>query len=88
MGPYTKDGIDSTAHSMTEEMYDLAGVVVHSGTAFAGHYFSYIRQRPQKKTGANGVKGKWFVFDDTRVEPYNLDVSRKLALAFPAYSNC
>lgn len=26
--------------------YDLVGVVVHSGTAFAGHYYSYIKQRP------------------------------------------
>lgn len=23
--------------------YHLAGVVVHSGTAFAGHYYSYIK---------------------------------------------
>ncbi len=26
-------------------MYQLKGVVVHSGTAFAGHYYSYIQVR-------------------------------------------
>ena len=25
--------------------YELRGVVVHSGTAFAGHYYSYIKVR-------------------------------------------
>jgi ubiquitin C-terminal hydrolase len=25
--------------------YQLKGVVVHSGTAFAGHYYSYIKAR-------------------------------------------
>ena len=24
-------------------LYELKGVVVHSGTAFAGHYYSYIK---------------------------------------------
>ena len=28
-------------------LYELQGVVVHSGTAFAGHYYSYIKERPQ-----------------------------------------
>ena len=27
-------------------LYELSGVVVHSGSAFAGHYYSYIRERP------------------------------------------
>ena len=26
--------------------YYLKGIVVHSGTAFAGHYYSYIKARP------------------------------------------
>jgi ubiquitin C-terminal hydrolase len=29
--------------------YDLVGVVVHSGTAFAGHYYSYIKERDGDK---------------------------------------
>ena len=26
-----------------QDMYQLKGIVVHSGTAFAGHYYSYIQ---------------------------------------------
>ena len=29
-----------------ECQYYLKGIVVHSGTAFAGHYYSYIKVRP------------------------------------------
>ena len=39
-------------------VYDLVGVVVHTGTAQAGHYFSDVK----------GIsKGKWFCFNDTQV---------------------
>lgn len=31
---------------MRQDMYQLKGIVVHSGTAFAGHYYSYIQVRP------------------------------------------
>ena len=34
--------------------YELKGVVVHSGTAFAGHYYSYIKVRPQHLGGGGG----------------------------------
>ena len=33
--------------------YELKGVVVHSGTAFAGHYYSYIKVRTV------GLKSMW-----------------------------
>lgn len=33
--------------------YDLVGVVVHSGTAFAGHYYSYIKERDGDKPFGN-----------------------------------
>ena len=29
-----------------QSQYYLKGIVVHSGTAFAGHYYSYIKVRP------------------------------------------
>ena len=39
-------------------VYDLVGVVIHTGTAQAGHYFSDVK----------GIsKGKWFCFNDTQV---------------------
>ena len=57
--------------------YRLVGVVVHSGTAFAGHYYSYIRERA-RPPGAPAEGGdpdlgrRWHVYDDTRVEPYDI----------------
>jgi len=30
-------------HSKDHYQYQLKGVVVHSGTAFAGHYYSFIK---------------------------------------------
>ncbi|XP_057829363.2 uncharacterized protein LOC131040449 isoform X2 [Cryptomeria japonica] len=61
--------------------YDLVGVVVHSGTAFAGHYYSYIKERPGdgllngRKAGTGGyvADAKWWMsFDDKQVQPYDL----------------
>ncbi|MCO5596319.1 hypothetical protein L7F22_050380 [Adiantum nelumboides] len=53
--------------------YDLVGVVVHSGTAFAGHYYSYIKQRPgdHPLNCGHGHSGGWIAFDDKNVEPYD-----------------
>ena len=36
-------GLGSPAASRTTYVYQLKGIVVHSGTAFAGHYYSYIK---------------------------------------------
>ena len=43
--------------------YDLKGVVVHAGNAFAGHYYSYAKER--------GPGGKWYCFDDTTVTEWD-----------------
>lgn len=42
--------------------YELCGIVVHSGTAFAGHYYSFIKDRND---------GQWYRFDDTKVDPWD-----------------
>lgn len=44
-------------------IFDLAGVLVHSGIAEAGHYYSYIKDR---KTGL------WYEFNDKIVTPFNI----------------
>ena len=44
-------------------IYEAVGVVVHSGGAEGGHYYSYIKDRQ---------KGKWYEFNDTRVTPFDL----------------
>mmetsp|Transcript_26886 Transcript_26886/g.88225 ORF Transcript_26886/g.88225 Transcript_26886/m.88225 type:complete len:2487 (+) Transcript_26886:54-7514(+) len=78
MRPYTAEGLSEAdgassvdageQHPPEYYQYELVGVVVHSGTAFAGHYYSIIR---------TGSDGQWSKFDDERVEPYDMaEISR------------
>jgi len=49
-----------------EHKFNLVGVVVHSGNADEGHYYSFIQERDSQK---------WYKFDDTNVcdfDPSNL----------------
>ncbi len=43
--------------------YQLAGVLVHSGTSECGHYYSFIHSNETEK---------WYRFDDTRVTEFNV----------------
>ncbi|TMW55427.1 hypothetical protein Poli38472_010309 [Pythium oligandrum] len=62
MYPYTSDAFAAASGEATDNieshtrMYDLVGVVVHSGTADMGHYYSFIRDR--------NTEGAWFEFND------------------------
>ncbi|KAJ6662583.1 hypothetical protein lerEdw1_011720 [Lerista edwardsae] len=49
------------------ENYELVGVIVHSGQAHAGHYYSFIKDR------RGSGKGKWYKFNDTVVEEFELN---------------
>ena len=51
--------------------YELVGVVVHSGQANAGHYYSYIKER-RGNLVTNRNKNKWFKFNDTTVEEFEM----------------
>ena len=44
--------------------YDLVGVVVHSGQANAGHYYSFIKDRHKSNT--------WLKFNDTTVTEFEM----------------
>ncbi|XP_032295412.1 probable ubiquitin carboxyl-terminal hydrolase FAF isoform X1 [Drosophila virilis] len=73
MEPYTVSGLaklegevvevgDNCQTSVETTKYELTGIVVHSGQASGGHYFSYI----VSKNPANG-KCQWYKFDDGEV---------------------
>ena len=49
-----------------KQPYDLVGVVVHSGQANAGHYYSFIKNRYSSGE-------KWFKFNDTTVEEVDMN---------------
>ncbi|XP_054167467.1 probable ubiquitin carboxyl-terminal hydrolase FAF-X [Oppia nitens] len=52
--------------------YDLCGIVVHSGQASGGHYYSYILYKSN-----NGSKN-WFKFDDGDVSECKLDEDEEM----------
>uniref|UniRef100_A0A3Q4I8Q2 Ubiquitin carboxyl-terminal hydrolase 24 n=1 Tax=Neolamprologus brichardi TaxID=32507 RepID=A0A3Q4I8Q2_NEOBR len=49
------------------ENYELVGVVVHSGQAHAGHYYSFIKDR------RGGARGRWYKFNDNVVEEFDMN---------------
>lgn len=42
--------------------YKLKGVVIHSGSADSGHYYSFIENKD----------GRWFEFNDEKVTPFDV----------------
>ncbi|KAJ1428285.1 hypothetical protein B484DRAFT_396870 [Ochromonadaceae sp. CCMP2298] len=51
--------------------YELQAVLVHSGVAQGGHYYSYIRE--DVDSGAGVGAGRWFKFDDDEVSSFEPD---------------
>ena len=53
--------------------YELVGVLVHTGTADSGHYYSYIKERVARDESdlTNRKEGSWFLFNDTHVELFD-----------------
>ncbi|XP_023195305.1 ubiquitin carboxyl-terminal hydrolase 24 isoform X2 [Xiphophorus maculatus] len=49
------------------ENYELVGVVVHSGQAHAGHYYSFIKDR------RGNARGRWYKFNDNVVEEFDMN---------------
>lgn len=83
MEPYTVWGLAKAEgevidYDMEEEAnrdvctrYQLTGIVVHSGQASGGHYYSYILHRPPANAG--GGPAKWYKFDDGDVSECKMD---------------
>ena len=81
------DEVSITDNSDTDQMveeeqqtmncqYNLAGVVVHTGTAESGHYYSFIRDRFHSLGRTtlppdDQLEGKWYQFNDSTIEPFD-----------------
>lgn len=51
-------------------MYELVGVLAHSGIATAGHYYSFIKERRDEYKDSPSY-GKWHQINDVTVSPMN-----------------
>ncbi len=65
MSPYTLDYARATEQGTTVSPipYRLAGVLVHSGQASGGHYYSFAKRRNPDGT----LSESWLKFDDSEV---------------------
>ncbi len=71
MRPYTVEHLMEPAEPLPSDQFELVGILVHTGTAESGHYYSYIRERPS----ASGY-ASWFEFNDDTVshfDPANIE---------------
>lgn len=66
-GEVIDDDIEDTNGINISTKYELCGIVVHSGQATGGHYYSYILYTHQDGTR------KWYKFDDVEVTECKLD---------------
>lgn len=66
MRPYKVEHLMESPEQITEDIFELVGILVHSGTAESGHYYSYIRERPSW-----GPTPTWVEFNDDNVIPFD-----------------
>uniref|UniRef100_A0A7E4W3S7 USP domain-containing protein n=1 Tax=Panagrellus redivivus TaxID=6233 RepID=A0A7E4W3S7_PANRE len=88
MEPFTTTGVarreanpNDTPCASEAIMYRLRGVVVHSGEAHGGHYYSYIADN--KEDG----KQQWYRFDDTDVTAWSYEEVEARVAWFGGYSD-
>lgn len=65
---YHIDSLSNPTKAHDEDIFDLVGVLVHTGTCEHGHYYSYIRERPSP---AGSAAPTWVEFDDSNVVPFD-----------------
>ncbi|KAL1967875.1 hypothetical protein VTN77DRAFT_2564 [Rasamsonia byssochlamydoides] len=66
MTPYKVEYLSNPNSNVEPDIFELVGVLVHSGTAESGHYYSYIRERP-----VAGSKRSWVEFNDADVSAFD-----------------
>jgi ubiquitin carboxyl-terminal hydrolase 34 len=78
MRPYKVEHLIDTPDQSPPDVFELVGILVHSGTAESGHYFSYIKERP-----SNTDQPRWVEFNDDLVSRW--DPGFKEAKCFGGY---
>lgn len=66
MRPYKVEYLMDHPEGTAEDLFELVGILVHSGTAESGHYYSFIRERPSKDEAET-----WLEFNDDSVTPWD-----------------
>lgn len=80
MRPYTVEYLTNPDEAGPEDIFELVGVLVHSGTAESGHYYSFIRERPY-----GGGKERWVEFNDDLVSHWDPDTMENSTFGGPDF---
>lgn len=67
MTPFKADYLSNPNAPIEPDIFELVGVLVHSGTAESGHYYSYIRERPT----TSEPNASWVEFNDSDVTRFD-----------------
>lgn len=65
MTPFKVEYLSDPDAKIEPDVFELVGVLVHSGTAESGHYYSYIKERPCRSFGS------WVEFNDADVSRFD-----------------
>lgn len=65
IAPYTVEYLNAEDGATGSDAFELVGVLVHSGTAESGHYYSYVRER------GSVDQPRWVEFNDESVMPWD-----------------
>ncbi|KAK8125449.1 uncharacterized protein PG998_001208 [Apiospora kogelbergensis] len=79
MQPYTIEHLSDPSATAEPDTFELVGVLVHSGTAESGHYYSYIRERPSTSTAP------WVEFNDDSVTTWDPSLLASACFGGPDY---
>jgi ubiquitin carboxyl-terminal hydrolase 34 len=63
MAPFKFETLNGDDSNSTPDLFELVGILIHSGSAETGHYYSYIKQRPVE----SGTYSPWVEFNDIDV---------------------
>ncbi|KAJ6006478.1 hypothetical protein N7451_004422 [Penicillium sp. IBT 35674x] len=66
MTPYKVEYLSDPEMLAEPDVFELVGVLVHTGTAESGHYYSYTRERPSA-----GSASSWVEFNDSDVSHFD-----------------
>jgi hypothetical protein len=77
--PFLADEVEAEA---TDDamVYELYGILIHSGSAMGGHYHAYIKNivDPEPPTQGGDASASWFDYNDSQVTPLDLSTLERM----------
>ncbi|KAI0128593.1 ubiquitin carboxyl-terminal hydrolase [Xylariales sp. AK1849] len=80
MQPYTVEHLSDPSSEAEPDIFELVGVLVHAGTAESGHYYSFIRERPNTSD-----QETWVEFNDDSVSSWDPALLENACFGGPDY---